>query len=130
MNNVENLILKDPRFEKGIQLFNSQDWYAAHDQFEELWHETGGLERVTIQAILQISVAQLHLSRGNIKGAKILFGEGLGRLRRTEIPHLGLDLKDLCLTVDSLLNYLHQENSSSFDCFPVLKKISSQSLPE
>ncbi len=123
MNNIEELILKDPRFVKGIKLFNSQDWYAAHDQFEDLWHETDGLERVTIQAILQISVAQLHLTRGNLNGAKILFGEGLGKLRRAEIPNLGLDLKDLRLTVESLLGYLHHEKKSGFRCLPVLKTI-------
>ena len=30
----------DPRFQQAIELFNSQQWYDAHDVFEELWHET------------------------------------------------------------------------------------------
>ena len=30
----------DPRFQQGLELFNAGEWYAAHDLFEELWHET------------------------------------------------------------------------------------------
>jgi len=30
----------DPRFQQGLELFNAGEWYAAHDIFEELWHET------------------------------------------------------------------------------------------
>ena len=51
----------DPRFGQAIELFNSQEWYAAHDVFEELWHETADPERRSLQGILQVAVAQLHL---------------------------------------------------------------------
>ena len=53
-----------------------------------------GPERITIQALLQISVAHLHLERSNYKGATILYGEGLGRLINKKVPDLGLDLKE------------------------------------
>ena len=35
----------DPRFKQAIELFNTQEWYAAHDVIEELWHETVDPER-------------------------------------------------------------------------------------
>ena len=35
----------DPRFQQGLELFNAGEWYAAHDLFEELWHETADPER-------------------------------------------------------------------------------------
>ena len=98
----------DPRFKKGLNLFNTADWYLAHDLFEELWHETNGLERTTLQGILQIAVAQVHLEQGNKNGATILFGEGLGRLKRIGTPNLGLDLDRLCETVKSRLDCLQQ----------------------
>ena len=50
------------------------------------------MERITIQAILQIAVAQVHLSNANYIGATILYGEGLGRLMNKKVPDLGFDL--------------------------------------
>ena len=37
-----SLVQDDKRFENAVELFNSKDWYPAHDAFEELWHETSG----------------------------------------------------------------------------------------
>ncbi|MFZ0407221.1 MAG: DUF309 domain-containing protein [Cyanobium sp.] len=83
----------DPRLQLSIDLFNSGDWYACHDGFEELWHETQGPLRPVLQGILQIAVGQLHLERNNRHGGMVLTGEGLGRLRRCDDQALGLDLE-------------------------------------
>ena len=65
----------DPRFQKAVELFNDGEWYDAHDVFEELWHETADPHRRSLQGVLQVAVAQLHLQRDNRRGATILFGE-------------------------------------------------------
>lgn len=91
----ESSLLRDPRLHEAVRLFNAGDWYDCHDALEELWHETGGPMRVVLQAILQIAVAQLHLERGNQRGATMLMGEGLGRLNRADEAALGLDLHAL-----------------------------------
>tara|TARA_Y100001968_G_scaffold48135_1_gene38393 strand:- start:210 stop:602 length:393 start_codon:yes stop_codon:yes gene_type:complete len=103
------LITDDPRFKEGLTLFNSGEWYLAHDLLEELWHETNGPERRTIQGILQIAVAQIHLESGNSNGATILYGEGIGRLKRDGTPELGIDIKKLCEVVDCRLKLLQQK---------------------
>ncbi len=115
------LVVNDPRFTQGRALFNSENWYQAHDLFEELWHETIGPERQTIQGILQIAVAQIHLESGNKNGAMILFGEGLGRLKGFNTPDLGLDLEELCEIVGSRLNLLQQEIEIKNSPVPLLK---------
>tara|TARA_Y100001968_G_scaffold295971_1_gene303766 strand:+ start:690 stop:1079 length:390 start_codon:yes stop_codon:yes gene_type:complete len=114
MNNLSDrerteYIEQDPRFKRGIILFNSADWYLAHDLFEELWHETIGPQRQTIQGILQIAVAQIHLEKGNNNGAMILYGEGLGRLKAIAIPDLGIDIKALCSIVELRLKSMHKQ---------------------
>ncbi len=115
-------ILLDPRFQSGFDLFNSQQWYLAHDVFEDLWHETNGPERKTVQGLLQVAVAQVHLEGGNKVGAMILYGEGLGRLSDTCSPDLGLDLKTLCECVERRLKIL-QNNGDVTDCsVPILIK--------
>jgi predicted metal-dependent hydrolase len=89
----EDQLLADPRLAEAIALFNGAEWYACHDRFEELWHETAGPMRPVLQGILQIAVAHLHLERGNRRGATILLGEGLGRLQSCGSRALGLDLE-------------------------------------
>ena len=110
----------DPRFQQAIDLFNTQEWYAAQDVFEEICHETADPERRSLQGILQVAVAQLHLQRGNIRGATILFGEALGRLQRPGTPDLGLDLDNLCICVRSRLNALQQDMDPETCTVPVL----------
>ncbi|MFM7315109.1 MAG: DUF309 domain-containing protein [Cyanobium sp.] len=95
MSSGEAELIDDPRFQEAVRLFNAADWYACHDGFEELWHETQGECRAALQGLLQIAVAHLHLERGNRRGATVLLGEGLGRLRRYGSSALGLDLTSL-----------------------------------
>ena len=104
--NIDNLFVKEPRYILGMRLFNSCDWYRAHDVFEEIWHETIGAERQTLQAILQIAVAQVHLENGNTNGATILYGEALGRLKKSRFDSLGLDILRLCKAAETRLDYL------------------------
>ena len=123
LNPPENLSLtEDERFIKALDLFNSEDWYSAHDAFEELWHETYGPERNTIQGLLQISVAQFHLCQGNRNGAAILFGEALGRLGKLGTPDLGLDVDRLCQCVKKRLKLIHQGSNPELLSFPILCK--------
>ena len=110
----------DPRFQQAIALFNSGEWYAAHDLFEELWHETSDPERRCLQGILQVAVAQLHLQRDNRRGATILFGEALGRLRRPGTPDFDLDLTDLCACVEQRLLALQQDQDPEICTVPYL----------
>ena len=122
IHNINNLI-KDERFMEAINIFNSANWYKAHDLFEELWHETDGLERVTLQGILQIAVAQVHLESGNNNGATILYGEGLGRLKKKGIPNLGLDIQRLCKLVEARLTLLQQKKDTNICELPFLFEI-------
>jgi predicted metal-dependent hydrolase len=88
----ESLLQADPRLWGAVEQFNGGDWYGCHDGFEALWHETQGPMRPVLQGLLQIAVAELHLERGNRRGATVLMGEGLGRLRRCDDEALGLSL--------------------------------------
>jgi len=110
----------DPRFQQAVDLFNSREWYAAHDVFEEIWHETADPERRSLQGILQVAVAQLHLQRGNRRGATILFGEALGRLRLPGAPDLGLDLATLRSCVAERLQQLQLEQDPETCTVPYL----------
>ena len=107
----EQELLADTRLGEARVLFNSGDWYACHDGFEALWHETAGPMRPVLQGILQIAVAELHLERGNCRGATILMGEGLGRLKACPSNALGIDLVALINSSMQRLLALQQQRS-------------------
>ena len=86
----------DYNFLNALNLFNNQKWYEAHDAFEEIWNTLDGDERQIIQGILQVSVSQFHLTKGNINGATILLGEGLGRIKNRINIDIGIDLESFC----------------------------------
>ena len=120
---IEPLSIDNKNFLYAIELFNNQEWYKAHDAFEEIWHNTNGDERITIQAILQIAVAEVHLSNKNFKGATILYGEGLGRLKSNKNTDLGLDTLSLIKFLEKKLKLLQKGNECEGDLAPKLIKL-------
>ena len=116
----DDLFINDSRFEIGMKLFNSCQWYKSHDVFEEIWHETGGPERQLIQGILQVAVAQVHLENSNLNGAKILYGEALGRLKKFHVANLGLDIEGLSNCVSRRLEFLQIGKDLAGCSLPIL----------
>ena len=96
----------DDNFLNALNLFNNQKWYEAHDAFEDIWNTLDGDERQIIQGILQVSVSQFHLNKGNLNGATILLGEGLGRIKNRTNINLGIDLQTFCKCLEDLLRKL------------------------
>ena len=103
-----------------LNLFNEEKWYEAHDAFEDIWNNVDGDERQVIQGILQVSVSQFHLTKGNLNGATILLGEGLGRIKtRTKID-LGIDLESFCKSLEDLLRKLQYKEKLNKNDKPFL----------
>ena len=122
MNDLTSQRFKDS-LQEAINLFNSQKWYEAHDAFEDIWNDLVGDERQIVQGILQVSVSQFHLSKGNINGAMILLGEGLGRIKNRFSIDLGIDLLLFCKKAESLLNKLHTNIPIEETDIPFIKQI-------
>ena len=117
----------DPRLGEAVRLFNAGEWYACHDGFEALWHETQGPCRRTLQGILQIAVAHHHLDRGNQRGAMVLLGEGLGRLQGAGAVQFNLALDPLREAARDRLLALHENRSLTDLPLPKLTVISADS---
>ena len=106
-----------------LNLFNNHKWYEAHDAFEEIWNSVDGDERQVIQGILQVSVSQFHLGRGNLNGATILLGEGLGRIKTRTKINLGIDLESFCQNLENLLRKLQYKEILNDQDKPFLKTL-------
>ena len=115
--NINNM---DDNFLNALNLFNNQKWYEAHDAFEDIWNILDGDERQVIQGILQVSVSQFHLSKGNLNGATILLGEGLGRIKNRTNINLGIDLVTFCQCLEDLLRKLQYKEELNENDKPCL----------
>ena len=122
MNEESAKILKDSLF-TALNLFNNHKWYEAHDAFEEIWNSVDGDERQVIQGILQVSVSQFHLSKGNLNGATILLGEGLGRIKNRTNINLGIDLDSFCRCLEDLLRKLQYKETLDESDKPFLRPL-------
>ena len=108
-------------FNNAIDLFNKRKWYEAHDAFEDIWNSLDGDERQIIQGIIQVSVSQFHLTKGNFNGATILLGEGLGRIKNRTNNNLGIDLESFCKSLEDLLIKLQYKKMLNENDKPFLK---------
>ena len=105
------------RFWQGVEQFNQRDFYACHDTLEALWMEADYPEKKFYQGVLQIAVALYHLSERNWRGAAILLGEGISRLRDYQPSYFGIDVEQLLEDSDRVLKALQQsglENVADF----------------
>src|SRR6266487_5269553 len=66
------------RFREGIKLFNSGEFFEAHEVLEDVWCAAPAAEKRFLQGLIQVAVALHHHSKENRVGARSL----LARARR------------------------------------------------
>lgn len=86
-------------FERGVEEFNGQFFFEAHDTWEELWMQTTGPHRLFYQGLIQVSVGFYHLSNGNYKGACSQFGKALAKLEQHLPSYHGIETAQLVAKV-------------------------------
>jgi hypothetical protein len=81
---VEEVLPSDPMelLRIGVEHFNAQRFFQAHEAWETAWHPAPEEERDFWQGITQVAVGFTHFQRGNKVGAETLLGKGAGRLVR------------------------------------------------
>jgi hypothetical protein len=90
-------------FRKGIEEFNSQCFFEAHDSWEELWMETTGPDRLFYQGLIQTAVAMYHAENGNLRGSCSQFAKALSKLDRYLPAYRGIDTELLASQVRTCL---------------------------
>jgi predicted metal-dependent hydrolase len=87
--------LRQGKFRKGIDQFNAQAFFEAHETWEEIWLTAAEPEKTFLQGIIQVSAAFHHYRRGNFAGARSLLVAGAVKLDRFPEDHNGLELREL-----------------------------------
>ena len=86
---------KDEKFQRGISHFNAQEFFEAHEVWEEIWLVEAEPEKTFLQGIIQIAAAFHHYCRENPDGAESLLAAGIVKLLRFQADYRGLAIEDL-----------------------------------
>jgi hypothetical protein len=97
----------NPLFREGVEHFDAERYYEAHEVWEDLWRTLAGQDRLFVQALIQAAVALHHLRRGNLPGARQLARATFSKLAVLPAKTWGLDCEalaeDLALRFDPVL---------------------------
>jgi predicted metal-dependent hydrolase len=64
---------------RGVEHFRARDYFAAHDDWEEVWQELSGHRRMFWQAMIQLVVGAYHFTNGNLRGCRGQWQKALQR---------------------------------------------------
>src|SRR6266851_3634096 len=86
--------------ERGIELFNRQEFYEAHEAWEAGWIDELADERRLLQGLIQVAAGFYKLQVGSPQGTVKLLEQGLNKLRDFLACSLGVDLNRLIPQVE------------------------------
>lgn len=88
---------------KGVELFNRQEFYEAHEAWEAGWLDELSDDRVLLQGLIQVAAGFYKLQVGQPVGTVKLLDNGLQKLRRFGEGAHGVDLTPLLPEVEAWL---------------------------
>jgi predicted metal-dependent hydrolase len=94
---------------EGLRLYNTGEYFTAHEAWEEIWLAAPEPERTFLQALIQVTAAFEHLKRNdNQLGASRLLGYALRRLEpyaadfgRIDVERLRADIRERLVSLAS-----------------------------
>lgn len=86
-----SLIVHHSSLVAGIELFNAQRFWHAHEAWERDWLVAEGDEKLFLQGLIQLAAAYHHVQRGTYSGGIRLFDAALGKLSRVPAGYAGVD---------------------------------------
>lgn len=119
-----------PEFWQGVEEFNRQQFYQCHDTLEAIWMAAVEPQKTFYQGILQVAVALYHLGNQNQRGAVILLGEGIHRLRRYGPTYADVDLDSFVRQSAALLSQLQQADAAQVAAIALAMSEPCGTLPE
>ena len=111
-------------FEKGLNEYEKGDYFEAHEAWEDLWSDYNFRDRKFIQGLIQLSVSFVHISNGNMIGARNLLKKCQDKFSEYNGIHREININELKFAIEAVsLTYENMKESSEFDwdLVPVLK---------
>ncbi len=79
-------------FHRGLELFNAERFFDAHEVWEDVWRAAPAEEKLFLQGLIPIAVALHHHSRGNRVGAQSLLARARQNLETYPDSYAGVNL--------------------------------------
>ena len=115
MNTNEEKI-KEKLFISGLNAFNNQDYYDAHEFWEDLWSDYILKDSKFIQGLIQLAVGYFHISNSNKNGAIGLLTKSLNKFDLYLPKHRGVDVVYIVNAINkSLIDLNNIKNISDFN---------------
>ncbi len=93
MEGIENL---HARLEEGIDFFNREYFFEAHDALEELWMEAREqTQRDLFHGLVNIATGFYHYRMGNRKGMQSQLQKGMDKLSQVPARCFGVNVEKL-----------------------------------
>ena len=90
----------DAHLAKGLELFNRQEFYEAHEAWEAGWIDELSDDRLLLQGLIQVAAGFYKLQVGSPRGTVKLLQIGADKLRLFLDRAHGVDLASLLPVVD------------------------------
>lgn len=104
----------------GLACYRSQEFFEAHEHWEEVWNRLTDPEKSFVQGLIQLTVAMHHHQQGNAAGAQSLLGRALVRFERCPDSFGGIDVVGLRNDVRAWVTAL-ENGADSLPDFPVIR---------
>jgi uncharacterized protein len=87
--------------ERGLELIDRGEYFAAHEVLEDLWRAAEAAERDFFQGLVHVAVAWHHGGRGNRPGYERQLEKATRRLAPYAPVHQGVDVSDILLQIEA-----------------------------
>ena len=109
--------------EAGIALFNSGQFFDAHEVWEQIWLHARLPRKTFLQGLIQIVAAFHHYSRENRRGAQSLLAAGLAKLDQFPADYRGMALGEFRAAVGEWASALGEETGSGLPRAPKIRML-------
>jgi predicted metal-dependent hydrolase len=99
---------------QGVERFDRQEFFAAHEPWEEIWRSTTPEPRELFQGLVQVAAGLHHFVRQDRRAPALrLLRRGSVRLARCRPREQGLDLTALLLDLEAWERWLEAPAESA-----------------
>jgi len=95
LNNQDHNAAAREQFRKGVEQFNAEKFFDAHESWEAIWLTAPEPDKTFLQGITQVSAAFHHYGQGNSTGAESLMQKGLLKLEQFPADYREMKLGQL-----------------------------------
>ena len=118
MNDQE---IKEELFNKGLKHYRANEFYEAHEAWEDLWSDFFLEDKKFIQGLIQLSVSFVHIRNNNLNGARSLLRKCREKFEKFNGIHRGINI-DILLNdikkVDEHYLKIKESNTFNWNCIP------------